>query len=66
MTGTNELHLNEQTVCEALEYWLTNKVLNPNEAAPKVIGFDKGESYGTGFVVKLQTPPLAEPGKETP
>lgn len=36
MIGNNSIILNEATMIEAIEYWLTNKVLNPHETSPRV------------------------------
>lgn len=57
MTGCNELRLNEKTMCEAVQYWLTNKVLNPHEPAPVVNGVAFTTSSGTDeFIIELVQP----------
>ncbi len=55
MKGTNTLTLNEATMIEIIQYWLTNKALNPNEPSPKVSGVKGNSSYEGGFTVTLMT-----------
>lgn len=52
MIGINELRLNQSTICEAVSYWLVNKVLNPNDTKPvvKSVHFIAEEN---AFAVKL-------------
>lgn len=54
MKGNNELHLNEETVCEAIQHWLSRSILEP---VPKVTGFKKGPSPSSRvvFVVTLSS-----------
>lgn len=54
MKGTNELHLNEATVREAIQHWLDSKMAT----SPKVAGFKKDPSpsmYRNVFVVTLES-----------
>ena len=62
MEGKNELVLNQSTICEAIDYWLKNKVWNANEPAPAVtkVTYNKDGHYET-FMVTLD---MQE--KETP
>ena len=62
MEGKNELILNQSTICEAIDYWLKNKVWNANEPAPTVakVSFTKDGHYETFIVI------LESGGKETP
>lgn len=53
MIGSNSLVLNEATMIEALQYWLTNKVLNKDELAPKVTGISTN-NYGEFKVSVVQ------------
>jgi len=62
MKGTNELILNQGTICEAIDYWLKNKVWHSNEPAPTVtkVKYAKDGYYET-FLVTME---MEE--KETP
>ena len=57
MKGTNELKLSQAAICEAIEYWLTNTVLNKDNPAPKVekVEAEGKNSYAVdaSFVVTL-------------
>lgn len=52
MIGNNELHLNEATMIQALQYWLDSKMVN---TAPTVTGISMPDKYSSTFVVKLET-----------
>lgn len=54
MKGTNELKLNQATMMEAVEYWLTNKVIRGDISTPQVTQVAAESSHSTGFIVTLQ------------
>lgn len=55
--GMNELVVNEATMIEAFQYWLANKVFNPNEPAPKVTSVKpSGCAYSQQFAVHFSGP----------
>lgn len=55
MKGNNELHLNEATMIEAVQYWLNSRFVN---AAPVVHGISGGkDSYSKIFVVSVKEAP---------
>lgn len=56
MKGMNELRLNKDTMCEAVQYWLTNKVWNKDEPSPDVTGVEYSGAHSE-FVVTIQTKP---------
>jgi len=53
MKGANSMNLNQATMCEAIEYWLTNKVFNKDENSPIVSGVKELSQRGEGFEIKL-------------
>ena len=58
MKGTNELKLSQSAICEAIEYWLTNTVLNKDNKSPRVTKVEeesRSSAYEGGqFVVTLE------------
>lgn len=52
MKGYNELHLNEETVIEAIQFWLNSKMV----VAPTVTGIKSSGYDGATFVVKVSSP----------
>lgn len=53
MIGNNELHLNEATLIEALQFWLDAKLKVP---APTVTGVKMNDAYGSKtFVVSVSS-----------
>ena len=55
MIGTNELKLNEATMIEVVEYWLTNKVLRHDSPAPRVASVKASNNgYDSQFTVTLE------------
>lgn len=53
--GINTLELNEATMKEALQYWLTNKVVASNEHAPTVDGVRANVGNAGTFRVTLKS-----------
>ena len=53
--GINTLELNEATMKEALQYWLTNKVVNQNEPAPLVESIKANTGNAGTFRVTLKS-----------
>lgn len=58
MKGTNELKLSQAAMCEAIGYWLTNKVLNKDNPSPAVakVEADSRNGYADEFLVTLEEP----------
>jgi len=53
MVGSNELHLNEATIIEALQFWLDAKLKVP---VPTVTGVKTNDAYGSKtFVVSVSS-----------
>ena len=64
MKGNNSMNLNQATMCEAIEYWLTNKVLKGNESSPSVVKVKENSQRGEGFEIGLKSPD--QTGQEQP
>lgn len=48
MKGNNQMMLNQATMCEAVQYWLENKVFGQNNISPEVTVVKKA-SVAEGF-----------------
>ena len=54
MLGNSSMELTTKVMCEAIEYWLTNKVLNKDEPSPVVNDVTQNGSPGKTFTVSLK------------
>lgn len=55
MIGTNTLQFNESTMCEIVQYWLDNKLLNPNNHSPVVMQVKASGEFSPTFSITLQS-----------
>ena len=59
LKGNNRLALNQATMREIVQYWITNKMLNKEEASPVVTDVEMGRlgsERGDLFIVSLGEP----------
>jgi hypothetical protein len=58
--GVNTLEVNEATIIAAVQFWLSNKVLNKDETAPTVTAVKSGgphpHEYASVFRISLSEP----------
>jgi len=50
--GTNEILVNQETMCEAVQFWLNSKLVDPE--ALHVVSVWVNGSYGTQFKIVVE------------